>query len=68
MFRQKTHFEQVSLETVRKIVEEQIRKETRTENDQEAQNNAVKEIPSGAEDQSIAWSRALSERENWEPW
>jgi hypothetical protein len=43
MLSAKTHFQQVSLEIVRKIVEEQIRRETETEQAQEAKKLTLEE-------------------------
>jgi hypothetical protein len=62
MLQTKTHFEQVPLEIVRKIIEEQIRLETATE-----QNRATKKMLGldlwGAQEQSIARSRTFSQAE-----
>jgi hypothetical protein len=41
MLRLKTHFEQVPLEVIRKIVEEQIRREATTEQDQGPKNEKL---------------------------
>jgi len=43
MFRTKTHFEQVSLEIVRKIVEEQNLRATTTEQEQGTKKNTLGE-------------------------
>jgi hypothetical protein len=43
MLEPKTHFEQVSLAIVRKIVEEQIRRETTTKQDQETKKQPLEE-------------------------
>jgi hypothetical protein len=49
MLKPKTHFEQVPLETVKKIVEEQIRRETTIErsqgNDKNALHNLTDAVP-----------------------
>jgi hypothetical protein len=43
MLERKTHFEQVSLEIVRKILEEQIRREKATEQDQSTEKRTSEE-------------------------
>jgi hypothetical protein len=48
MFKPKTHFEQVPLEIVRKIVEEQIRRETATEQDQGTKRRTLEDLFGGA--------------------
>jgi hypothetical protein len=48
MFKTKTHFEQVSLEIVRKIVEEQIRRETAVEQDQGTKKRTLEDLFGGA--------------------
>ena len=58
MFEPKTHFEQVPLEIVRKIVEEQIRGETTTEQDQGTMQRTLEDL-FGAQEQSMATSRAF---------
>ena len=62
MLKAKTHFEQVPLETVRKIVEEQIRRETTTEQDQGTMQRTLEDL-FGAQEQSMATSRAFSQVE-----
>jgi len=57
MLKPKTHFEQVPLEIVRKIVEEQIRGETTTEQDQGTMQRTLEDL-FGAQEQSMAPSRA----------
>lgn len=44
MLRLKTHFEQVPLEIVRKMVEEQIRRETATKQDQETVQRTLEDL------------------------
>jgi hypothetical protein len=51
MFGPATHFEQVSLEIVRKIVEEQIRRETTTEQDQGTTQRTFEDL-FGAQEQA----------------
>jgi hypothetical protein len=63
MLKLKTHFEQVPLEIVRKIVEEQIRRETTTEEDQGTKKKTLEEDLLGAQEQSVATSRTLSQVE-----
>ena len=58
----KTHFEQIPLEIVRKIVEEQIRRETTTEQDQGTMHRTLEDL-FGAQEQSMATSRAFSQVE-----
>jgi len=53
MFNSKTHFEQVPLEIVRKIVEEQIRRETANEQIQRTKKETVEEDILEAGGQSI---------------
>ena len=53
MLKAKTHFEQVPLETVRKIVEEQIRRETTTEQDQGTMQRTLEDL-FGEQEQSMA--------------
>src|ERR1700687_436679 len=54
MLNAKTHFEQVPLEIVRKIVEEKIQRETAREQDQETRGTGIRENPLGAQEQSQA--------------
>jgi hypothetical protein len=60
----KTHFEQVPLEIVRKIVEEQARRETATEQDQGTKKKTMEEDLLGAQEQSMASSRIFLRRSN----
>jgi len=62
MLKPKTHFEQVPLEIVRKIVEEQIRRETTTEKDQGTMQRTL-EDPFGAQEQSMVRSHTFSQVE-----
>lgn len=62
MLEPKTHFEQVPIEVVRKIVEEQIRREITTEQDR----GIKKTLEDGlleAQEQSMARSRPFSQAE-----
>jgi transcription initiation factor TFIID subunit TAF12 len=52
MLNTKTHFEQVPLEIVRKVVEEKIQQETAMEQDQEPRGTAIQENPLGTQEQS----------------
>jgi hypothetical protein len=61
MLEPKTHFEQVPIEVVRKIVEEQIRREITTEQDQGTKKITVEEDLLGAAEQSMARSRTFSQ-------
>jgi hypothetical protein len=54
MLIQKIHFEQIPLETVRKMVEEQIRQEVPAQYDQAIGRNSADEIPLEVRDQPIA--------------
>ncbi len=60
MFKARTHFEQVPLETVRKIVEEQIRRETAINQDQGTQKQKLEEVQSGAQELLTAGSLTFS--------
>jgi len=62
MLKPKTHFDQVPLEIVRKIVEEQIRRETTTERDQGTIQRTLEDL-FGAQEQSMATSCAFSQVE-----
>jgi hypothetical protein len=62
MLEPRTHFEQVPLEIVRKIVEEQIRQETATEQDQETNKRTLEDL-FGAQEQSVARARTFSQEE-----
>ncbi len=48
MLQRKTHYEQVPLETVRKIVEEQVRQELTIEDNQGTGKKTLKEVFVGA--------------------
>jgi hypothetical protein len=61
MLKTKTHFEQVPLETVRKIVEEQIRRERTTEQDQGTVPRTLEDL-FGAQEQTVARLRAFLRR------
>jgi hypothetical protein len=63
MLEPKTHFEQVPMEAVRKIVEEQIRRETATEQDQGIKKKTLEEDLLGVQEQSMARPRTVSEEE-----
>jgi hypothetical protein len=63
MFKTRTHFEQVPLETVRKIIEEQIRRETTTNEDQGTQKKTLEEGQLGAQEDSTASSLTFSQVE-----
>jgi hypothetical protein len=54
MLKSKTHFEQVPLEIVRKIAEEQIQRETTTEQDQGAKKKTLEEMPLGTQERPTA--------------
>jgi hypothetical protein len=56
MLKTKTHFEQVPLETVRRIVEEKIQREATSEQDQEKETpgQTMQENPLGTQEQSTA--------------
>jgi len=54
MLIQKTHFEQVPLEVVRKMLREQIRREGSAQYDRPIGRNTADEIPLQVPDQSIA--------------
>jgi hypothetical protein len=63
MLEPKTHFEQVSLEVVRKIVEEQIRRDTTTERDQGTKKKTQGEDLLEAQEQSMARPHTFSQVE-----
>jgi hypothetical protein len=56
MFKTRTHFEQVPLETVSKIVAEQIRQEITTNQDQGTQKKTLEEKLLGAQEHSTTSS------------
>jgi hypothetical protein len=64
MFRPKTHYEQVPVETVRKIVEQQIRRESATEQDQGTRKKALVEDLIGEQQKTVVGPGAFSERES----
>jgi len=63
MLEPRTHFEQVPMEVVRKIVEEQLRRETATEQDQGIKKKTLEEDLLGAQEQSMARPHTVSEEE-----
>jgi hypothetical protein len=63
MLEPKTHFEQVPMEVVRKIVEEQIRREITTEQDQGIKKKTLEEDLLETQEQSMAKPRTFSPRE-----
>jgi hypothetical protein len=60
MLHPKTQFEQVPLEIVRKILEEQIRRELTTEQDQGTQEKMLHKRPLEVGEQSMTRSRSFS--------
>jgi hypothetical protein len=64
MLSAKTHFQQVSLEIVRKIVDEQIRRETETEQAQGARQLTLGENFLPGQGQSMARSHKFSQEES----
>jgi hypothetical protein len=64
MLSAKTHFQQVSLEIVRRIVEEQVRRETETEQAQGAKKLTLEENFLPEQGQSMARSHKFSEEES----
>jgi hypothetical protein len=65
MLEPKTHFEQVPLEIVRKIVEEQILRETATAQDQMTKKKVLEEGIWGKQEQPMVRSRTFSPVELW---
>jgi len=63
MLQPKTHFEQVPIEVVRKIVEEQIRGEITTEQDRGIKKKTLEEDLLETQEQPIAMARRFSPRE-----
>jgi hypothetical protein len=61
MLKSKTHFEQVPLEIVRKIVEEQILGETAIELERETRRKALEEQLVAAQEQAMTKSRTDSQ-------
>jgi CO dehydrogenase/acetyl-CoA synthase beta subunit len=62
MLEPKTHFEQVPIEIVRKMVEEQIRRETATEQDEGTMRRTLEDL-FGVQEQPMVRSRAFSQAE-----
>jgi CRP/FNR family cyclic AMP-dependent transcriptional regulator len=62
MLQLKTHFERISLEIVKTIVEEQIRRETAIEPDQGIKKRTLEDL-FGAQEQSMVRSRTFSQAE-----
>jgi hypothetical protein len=60
----RTHYEQVPVEIVRKILEEQIRRQPPIEQDQETKKKTLVEDLIGEQQQAVADSGAFSERES----
>ncbi len=63
MLEPKTHYEQVPLEVVRKLVEEQILREITTEHGQGAKNIQLDEYLLGSQEESTGVARMLSKLE-----
>jgi hypothetical protein len=63
MLQPKTHFEQVPLETVRKIVAEQILREIASQQDQETRAKSLQLALSRAREPLLASSRSFSHGE-----
>jgi uncharacterized protein YheU (UPF0270 family) len=59
MLEPRTHFEQIPLETVRKIVEEQIQRETAAEQDPGTKEMTLQEDLLRAQEQSMTSSRTI---------
>jgi hypothetical protein len=68
MLIQKTHFKQVPLEFVRKLMEQQTRQETAAQRDQATGEDAAKPNPSGAREKAASKSGAPSPLEVWTRW
>ena len=64
MLQPRTHYEQVPLEIVRKIVEQQIRRDSTIEQDQGTRKKTLEEDLIGEQQQTVAGSGAFSERES----
>src|ERR1700720_1755323 len=60
MFELKTHFEQVPLETVRKIVDEQLRRETAAVQHQESEKKRSAGRTSRDEGRATAWEEFMA--------
>jgi len=65
MLEPRTHFEQVPLEIVRKIVEEQIQREKTAKQNQSTNKKTLEEELLEAQEQSMAKSLTFSEVELW---
>jgi hypothetical protein len=65
MLDMKTHFEQVPLAAVRKILEQQIERETTTEHDQIIREEALQEDLWEAQEQIMSKTRKSPEVEAW---
>jgi (2Fe-2S) ferredoxin len=63
MLQPRTHYEQVSMEIVRRIVEKQIQRDSIIEEDQEIRNETLGEHLIGKQQQTAADSGAFFERE-----
>jgi hypothetical protein len=63
MLEPKTHFEQVPMEVVRKIVEEQMRREITTEQDRGIKKKMLEDDLLEAPEQSMARSHIVSRKE-----
>jgi hypothetical protein len=63
MLNPKTHFEQVPLETVRKLMEEQSRQETAAVQAQAAQKIVLEDVPSEIQELRRASFHAISQVE-----
>jgi hypothetical protein len=64
VLRPRTHYEQVPAEIVRKIVEQQIRRDPTTEQDQETRKKTLEEDLIGQQEQTVALFGAFSGRES----
>lgn len=60
MFNSKTHFEQVPLEIVNKIVEEQMLTHAANEPNQEIDKEALSEVPREVEERSVGLPGAIA--------
>ena len=64
MLKSGTHYEQVPLAVVRKIVEQQIIRDSTIEHDQGTSKKTLEEQLTGEQQQTVAGSGAISERES----
>ena len=62
MLQSRTHYEQVPMEIVRRIVEQQVRRDSKIKEDQETSKKNLKEDLIGDQQQAVAGSGAFSER------